>query len=220
MSDFENKLNQAKVRLDKAGTALSSRYTEETLSAFQEASKHLLLCERQLAASKNEEYADRIDFPVAWDVGAPLPHLFMNDYKAYLLFYVKAVDPNWDGTHTTVIDTASDKVTDLALVEFEHCNSATLGTPNDEVIEGHHLYGKGLESYVPMQIINSSWIQEVQKINRVHSNYNPQNWKNTKHFFFGFHDTTFECIADSFTVEVHQTSFKDLINIAVKKLID
>ena len=219
IKEYKDKLSQAKARLDKACVAIRKSYGDKEREEFNDASLDLLLCERQLAAAKNEEYADIIDFPVAWDVGAPLPHLFMNDYKAYLIFYVKSVDPNWDGTYTTVIDTASDKITSLALVEFEHCTSAKLGSPNDEVFEGHPLYGKGLELYAPMQIMNSNWVKEIQNINSVHSNYNTENRKNTKHFFFGFHDTTFECIARSFKIELHQTSFNNLLNIVCGKLI-
>lgn len=220
IENYENKLNLAKATLKAASIAVRTSNTGVEWEEFNAASDALLICERHLSAAKNEEYADIIDFPVAWDVGAPLPHLFMNDYKGYLIFYVKSVDPNWDGTYTTVIDTASDKITSLALVEFEHCTSAKLGSPNDEVFEGHPLYGKGLELYAPMQIMNSNWIKEIQNINSVHRNYNPENWKDMKHFFFGFHDTTFECIADSFKVEVHQTSFRNLLNIVSEKLVN
>ncbi len=217
---YEDKLSQAKARLEKASLAIRTSNTGNEWPEFDQASKNLLICERELAISKNEEYADVIDFPVVWDVGAPLPHLFLNDHKTYLIFYIKSVDPNWDGTYTTMVNTASDKVTSLALVEFEHCISAKLGSPNDEVFEGHPLYGKGLELYSPMEIINSNWIKEIQNINSVHSNYNPENWKNTKHYFFGFHDNMFECIARSFKVELYQTSFKSLLNIVSEKLVN
>lgn len=46
--------------------------------------------------------------------------------------------------------------------------------------------GKDLELYAPMQIINSKWIKEIQHMNSVHSNYNQENWKNTKHYFLDF----------------------------------
>jgi hypothetical protein len=220
IKNYEDQLNQAKARLEKAGIAVRTSNTGVEWTEFNAASDALLICERQLAAAKKEEYADVIDFPVAWDVGTPLPHLFLNGHKAYLIFYVKSLDPNWDGTYTTIVDTASDKITFLALVEFEHCTSAKLGSPNDEVFGGHPLYRKDLEPYTPMQIINSNWIKEIQGINSIHSNYNPENWKNTKHFFFGFHDDTFECIADSFKVELHQTSFKNLLNIVLEKLVN
>ncbi|WP_298544914.1 hypothetical protein [uncultured Aquimarina sp.] len=158
IENYENKLNLAKARLKKASLAIRTSNTGKEWQEFNEASHNLLICERQLAASKNTEYADIIDFPETWDVGAPLPHLFMNDHKTYLLFYVKSVDPNWDGTYTTMVDTTRDNIVSLALVEFEHCTSAKLGAPNDEVFEGHPLYEKGLELYAPLKIMNSNWI--------------------------------------------------------------
>lgn len=219
IKDYEEQLHNAKIKLEKVNIAVRTLNTGNEWQEFNDASKALLICERNLAAAKKEAYATSIDFPVKWNTGAPLPHLFINDHKAYLSFYVKSVDPNWDGTYTTVVDTASDAKTALALVEFKWCTSAKLGSPNDEVYEGHPLFGKGLEYYEPMQVINSNWIKEIQKVNSVHSNYNPENWKSLKHFIFGFHDTTFECIADSFTVELYHTSFKELLKIVCEKLI-
>lgn len=44
--------------------------------------------ERKLAAAKGEAYANTFDFPVRWDVGAPMPHVFANEYGVFLTFLV------------------------------------------------------------------------------------------------------------------------------------
>src|SRR4051794_5203846 len=65
------------------------------------------------------EYAEPLDFPVQWDTGAPLPQLLVNDYRAFLTFYVRVVDPKWDGSYVTIKSPASDQQESLALVEFK-----------------------------------------------------------------------------------------------------
>src|SRR5437667_12297618 len=36
------------------------------------------------------------------DTGAPLPYLLQNDYRTFVAFFLRDVDPNWDGTYVTV----------------------------------------------------------------------------------------------------------------------
>lgn len=171
----------------------------------------MLEAERRLAAARNEEYAEPIAFPVAWDVGAPLPHLLMNDYRAFLSFYTRVVDPNWDGTYVTVKDPGGATTESLALVEFERCIAAKLGAPNDEVFAGHPLYGKGADSYTAQRVRNSRWLAEIEKIESVHRQYRPETWRTLEHYIFWFHDTTFECIAKSFEVERRACSMTELL---------
>jgi hypothetical protein len=89
----------------------------------------------------------------------------------------------------------------LALVEFNCFISAKLGASNDEVFEGHLLNGKGLEAYGAQRVVNSRWLKEVEKVNSVHRMYRPESWRDLHHFIFWFHDSTFECLAQSYKVE-------------------
>jgi hypothetical protein len=82
-----------------------------------------------------------------------------------------------------------------------------MGTPNDEVFRGHPLNGKGLRPYCPLLVKNSSWIKELEAINSVHS------------YIFGFHDSTFECVAESFLVEARATTLAGLLTEICGKLI-
>ncbi len=68
-------------------------------------------------------------------------------------------------------------VESLALVEFFRCSSAKLGSPNDEVFEGHPLSGKGLDGYTAQRVMNSKWLAELEAINRVHRCYDPALWR-------------------------------------------
>lgn len=214
---IERQLQQAQERLRQALAAFST--PGGGLKEWDTADQEVLRLERRLAAAKGEEYAERLAFPVKWDIGAPLPHLMRNDYRALLAFLVSEPDPNWDGTYITVKSPADAEPEPLALVEFEGCISAKLGSPNDEVHSGHPLCGKGLECYTAQEVVNSRWLKEVQAINSVHHMYRPENWVGLHHYVFWFHDTTFECLADSFKVETHRVSVKELLTMMIERLI-
>jgi hypothetical protein len=175
--------------------------------------------ERELACAKGEEYAVPLDFPVKWDIGAPLPHVLQNDNRTFLTFYVHEPDPNWHGTYVTLKDPGDGSVESLALVEFIGCHSAKLGTPNDEVLNGHPLYGKGLVSYTAQMVENSRWLAELEGINKVHPCYKPAHWRDAKHYVFWFHDTTFECVADSYKVELFRGSMAELLTSVCERLL-
>ena len=220
IGSLEKQLKAANKREKDACAALSQKHKGGEWEEYKAANEEVLMCERALAAENGDEYAERIDFPVKWDTGAPLPQLLMNDYKAYLTFYVDVPDPNWDGTYANVVDPKSDDTVSLALVDFKHCLIAKLGSPNDEVLHGHALEGKGLEGYTPLIVKNSKWISEIKSINKVHNQYREEVWESYNHYLFGFHDTTFECIAKSFDVELYNKSMGELLELVSGKLVE
>lgn len=217
--DIERELDNARARLQRAMTALQKKHVGGKWEEYRAADSAVLILERECAAVKGEEYAVPLEFPVQWDAGAPMPHLLVNDSKCLLIFYLSEVDPGWDGTNLSVVDPTSEASASLALVEFDLCTSAKLGTPNDEVFEGHRLNGRGLEAYRAQEVINSPWIAEIQRTNSVHAGYNPDNWRDARHFIFWFHDSTFECIARSFKVELYNESFPELVRRAAERLL-
>lgn len=217
--DIERRLAAAQDRLRKAQIALAPKHEGGEWEEYWSAYDAVLRLERELAAAKGEELAIPLDFPVKWDIGAPLPHVLQNDYKIFLTFYVRVPDPAWDGTYVTVKDPGDGSVESLALVEFIGCVSARLGTPNDEVLDGHPLSGKGLDGYTAQQVVNSRWLAELEAINKVHRCYNPDFWTKRKHFVLWFHDTTFECIAESFKVELYQASMAALLARVCERLL-
>ena len=179
----------------------------------------VLVLERELAAAKGEEYAVPLDFPVKWDAGCPLPHLLCNDYKALLAFIVRENKPGWDGSSVEIVSGRNEKSRPLALVEFPLCTAAKLGSPNDEVFDGHPLYGRGMDDYTAQRVMNSHWLAEIEAINKVHHCYNPAFWRERNHYVFWFHDTTFECIATSFTVGVYRESMAAMLARMCQRLL-
>ena len=216
LRELEERLSSARERLERAAKALAFKHQGDEYCVAHAA---VLQLERELAAARGEEHAVPIDFPVHWDAGAPLPHLLRNDYRCLLAFYVREHDPGWDGSYVTVKNPGGGTVQSLALVEFVGCVSAKLGSPNDEVFAGHPLWGKGLDGYTAQEVRNSRWLAELEAVNRVHRGYDPARWRRRHHYVFWFHDTTFECVAESFQVELYQESMADLLARACQRLL-
>jgi hypothetical protein len=217
---LEERLAAAKARRDAAAKALAPRHKGGEWEEFRAAQQAVLVAERELAASRKEEHAVPLDFPVQWSTGAPLPHLLVNDQRALLIFLVHTPDPSWDGSYATMKDPAREDAESLALVEFKRCSSAKLGSPNDEVLEGHPLAGKGLEPYSAQLVKSSRWLAELQTINSVHRGYRPETWSKRNHYVLWFHDKTFECIAEGFDVELYECSIAELLAKACRRLVE
>jgi hypothetical protein len=217
--EIERRLKTARERLERAMSNVTLKHDSPEWQEYDLAKQEVLRLERLRAAATGDEYAETIEFPARWDIGAPLPHLFVSDDRAFLAFLLAEYDPEWDGTYVTAKSPAGNEPENLALVEFEYCVSAKLGGPNDEVFSGHPLHGKGLEAYAAQRVINSRWLKEIETINSVHPQYRPTMSRDVQHFIFWFHDSTFECLARSFTVEVHRIRMKDLLNQMVDRLI-
>lgn len=220
ISKLEVALQEAMERQRRALKALAPKHRGGEEEEFLAASDAVLAAERALAAAKGEEYAVSIDFPVLWDIGAPLPYLLRNDNRTFVVFFLRDVDPSWDGAYVNIRRPDSPTAQKLAFVEFERCISARMGTPNDEVFQGHPLYGKGFAGYRALAVENSSWLKELERINAVHANYRPERWRELKHYILPFHDCTFECVARGFRVETRLTSLSELLFDICRRLVE
>jgi hypothetical protein len=218
-SNTEQQLADARRRLQKASEALVPKHKGGEWEEYGTAHDEVLRLERALAKERNEPYAVPCDFPVRWDVGAPLPFLLQNDYRTFLTFYVSEPNPRWDGTEVKIVDPSSPSAASLCLVAFRS-TSTKFGHPNDEVLRGHPLYGRGLESYTAQIVKNSPWLKEVAKTNSVHDCDKPEKWEKINHYVFWFHDSTFECLAESYTVELTNESMAELLTRVQEKLLE
>jgi hypothetical protein len=111
------------------------------------------------------------------DSGAPIPAVTADEMSLFLRYY-----------------TSADKV---AVVYFPTYRDITFGSPNDEALNGHPLWGRGLRFYSVHFVENSSWVGLLEQRNSVHPSHD-RKWflKNKKHYIFTFHDSTLECVVD------------------------
>jgi hypothetical protein len=164
---------------------------------------------------RTDEHAKVIAWSPPWDIGAPLPQVFSNGRKTFLIYLIDEPDPNWDGTYVTMIDNTSERTYPLALVEFSG-HTFRFGIANDEVFSGLPLWEKGLEGYAAHIVENSSWISELKNINMVHPYYNEERWKDKKHFVLLFHDEIFEIIATGYKIKTFRSTFGQLATEVAK----
>jgi hypothetical protein len=214
ISELECQLAEAQAQWQDLADAYRFRHVAR--DEIQVAREQLLDAERAVSLAKGDETALACKWEVPWDTGAPLPHVISSGHTTYLLYIISDPDPDWDGTYITIKrPSQQDRI---ALVKWNKCEAYMFGGPNDEVIEGHRLWGKGLELYAAHTVANSQWLAALENINKVHRGYKPARWQALKHFLLFFHDETFECIAEGYTIEVFHDSLEHIADLAMNRL--
>lgn len=131
-------------------------------------------------------------------VGAPTPIVLSDEGKTLLAFHLQNTPEDWDGTTIRLIGPESEEPS--AIVEFKWCYAYMFGPPNDEAFNGHPLYKRGLHPYGAFEVIGSSWLRQLERMNSVHPYHKPERFWARHHYIFAFHDSTFECVADRFQI--------------------
>lgn len=84
----------------------------------------------------------------------------------------------------------------IAVVTVPLCLQFSCGHPNDEALQGHPLFKKGLKFYSVHRIGNSSRLAAMERANAVHPRHDPASYlKNMGHWVFTFQDCTVEVLA-------------------------
>lgn len=151
-------------------------------------------------------------------VGAPIPVVLAGEFDVLLTYYLQDTPKDWDGTRVRSVsaDTEGEPV---AVVRFESCYAHMFGPPNDEAFSGHPLAERGLAPYGVFEVKNSSWIRKLERMNAVHPYHDKRSFMETKkHFVFSFHDSTFECVAKSFSVDIFTGSVRSMVPQMLKSM--
>lgn len=151
------------------------------------------------------------------DVGAPLPLVLASEHRLFLIYIMEETPADWDGTWVRIIDAAVDDMP-IAAVEFNRVHAHIFGPPNDEAFEGHPLESRGLTPYSASVVENSSWIRALERMNSVHEHHRPENFWKLTHYIFAFHDSTFECVANEFSVSLHRGSLRDVAAAMIPRI--
>lgn len=183
----------------------------DALMSYQNAYQDMLAAQRKLASYENVEYCEPLDFNHLWDRGAPMPHLLQNEHKAYLVYYSKPFDPPQLSKTIHVVNQLED-VEPITVVQFKQVWLSQFGAPNDEFLGKHRLYGKGLDYYMPFVVRNSSMINYLNVF------YKSKSLDQLSHYIFPFHDSTFECVALSYEVEIIHDTMKAVMSYVNQQL--
>lgn len=148
--------------------------------------------ERSTASELGLPYAQPVDLGVKWDADTPRPVL-LSSLRTFVVFYLSVRDPVTGRTNPRLRGPRADH--GIGVVEFKRMTSIKIGSPNDEVVRGHPLWGSGLEFYSAHEVENSSWITELMEVDRAHERFDESLWSGRRHFLLTFHDETLECVA-------------------------
>lgn len=134
-------------------------------------------------------------------VGAPCPVLLAGEHSLRLSYYLESERLTSEWQAAPVRPPRPNWSDDLcAVVTFERAYAHMFGPPNDEAFSGHPLAARGLVPYSVFEIEGSSWLSSLVRMNSVHPYHKDEQFSHFKHWVFSFHDTTFECIALSYSI--------------------
>ena len=135
------------------------------------------------------------------DVGAPCPLVLAKEGKVVVVYHRNDVHPGWDGTTVTRLgpETAGGPA---AIVRFHGVKASMFGPPNDEAFAGHPLASRGLRPYGAFEVLDSSWVRRLERMNAVHPQHRPESYLKYRHVVLTFHDSVFECVARSYACEL------------------
>jgi len=136
-------------------------------------------------------------------VGAPCPVVFAGEHTLRLAYYLEPGRLTGEWTSAPVRAAKPGGSDELcAIASFDRAYAHMFGPPNDEAFAGHPLAARGLEPYSVFEVEGSSWLRRLVQMNSVHPYHRAEQFEDFKHWVFSFHDTTFECIALSFTIDL------------------
>lgn len=167
--------------------------------------------EREAARLRGEQYAEVIDLAAPWSPGAPLPHVVSDGQNAYVVCLAHDPDPAWDGTYTTGRSPDDREEVPILVLELGGCRELRVGGPNDEALQGHPLWGRGLVVYAAHEVHNSEWIASAIRVNSVHPYHSDAAFAGLHHYLFAFHDDMVEALAHSLEVTVRQGTLSSVL---------
>jgi hypothetical protein len=145
-------------------------------------------------------------------IGAPCPMILVGEHSLRIAYYLEEKEQGWDGTSIRLLS-ADQGNEPCAVVDFVTPYAHMFGPPNDEAFIGHPLAERGLRPYAAFEVEGSSWLASLEQMNSVHPYHVPERFKKYRHFILSFHDSTFECIAESVTL----SNFRGSVEAALRQ---
>jgi hypothetical protein len=121
------------------------------------------------------------DIP-SMETGAPEPMVLADERCAVLSYLIRQGSP--------ADPLLSEKFAFVRFMNSRHW----FGSPNDEALQGHPLWGRGLGYYGAFRVEQSSLVRRLALMNSVHPRHNEAVFEKYRHYIFTFHDSTFECV--------------------------
>ena len=150
------------------------------------------------SVDEKDEVRELPDIPQS-SPGAPIPLVLADEMTLVVSYYLNVPDPAWDGSTARMIDPESS-AEPVGVITFPLYTALMFGPPNDEAFSGHPLAKRGLEPYGAYEVLNSSWIRTLERMNSVHPQHQPDSFWQRRHFILAFHDSTLECVGRKYLI--------------------
>ena len=122
-----------------------------------------------------------LDVPPA-DAGAPLPALLSEEREALLAYF---------GSREIEVAHGRDAV---VILKFTGAIAVFAGEPDEDAFVAHPLAACGLHPFAFSEVINSPWIRQLERANRV-SHPHTSHYERYRHYALPMHDSTIEVVA-------------------------
>ena len=142
--------------------------------------------------------------------GAPSPCILSDERTLVLAYSFQEPEPEFDPKRIPLVGPNPVREP-VALIRFQSYIAYMFGPPNDEAFSGHPLASRGLGPYSAVEVFDSSWVRQLERMNSVHRRHNPERFKVYRHFIFAFHDSTFECIAKNFDLNLRNGTRESIL---------
>ncbi len=127
------------------------------------------------------ERCDTVDVSVRWEPNAPDAHFLVRDFGDAVL----ALDPHPDDPDQRCV-----------VLSWPRSRAASMGSPNDEALTGHRLYGHGLAGLSWIGIVrDSELIADLERRNRVHDRHDPARFGALTHDILPLKENVVEVVA-------------------------
>jgi hypothetical protein len=137
--------------------------------------------------------------------GDPSP-IVIADEQAVVLTYLPQERDSSEGPST------------FCFVRFNRVWTHSFGAPNDETLEGHPLWDRGLGFYGVFRVDESSLVRRLARMNSVHKQHDYSTFDGLSHYIFTFHDSAFECAARSYEVVIERVAWDERYGKALELL--
>ncbi|MBL4786492.1 MAG: hypothetical protein JKY49_13820 [Cohaesibacteraceae bacterium] len=138
-----------------------------------------------------------------------MPGIISTEHEVVLYYQLNDTPPEWDGSYTTQIDSHTERLT--AIVKWVRCYQHMFGSGGEYVAHRHPLAERGFGPFGNFEVTNSSWKQTHIEMNKGHYDFFPGMYDDLRHFLLPFHDSTFECLAKGFEIEIVHGSSIDIM---------
>jgi hypothetical protein len=145
----------------------------------------------------------QLDWGVNPDVGAPFPILLSSEFRFSVVYF--AHSPRGDKGFAVVRG-------EMLLLRF--------GFPADETRWANSLMTRGLRHYACQEILQSSWVQEMEGLEMRETGSPYSSFASARHIVITFHDTTLEVLAGE-GIEAIMTSdpISEIVEMESRRLI-